>query len=58
VILESNVTQIAADAVTLEHKGRVVRLPNESVIVSAGGVLPTEFLRLIGVQIETKFGTA
>jgi thioredoxin reductase/ferredoxin len=58
VILESNVTQIADDAVTLEHKGRVVRLPNESVIVSAGGVLPTEFLRLIGVQIETKFGTA
>src|ERR1700681_3398282 len=46
VILESNVTQIADDAVTLEHKGRVVQLPNTSVIVSAGGTLPTEFLHL------------
>jgi thioredoxin reductase (NADPH) len=58
VILESSVTQIAPDAVTLEQKGRVVRLPNESVIVSAGGVLPTEFLHNIGVRVETKFGTA
>jgi len=35
-----------------------VRLPNEAVIVSAGGILPTEFLNSIGVRVETKFGTA
>jgi thioredoxin reductase (NADPH) len=58
VILGSSVTQIAPDAVTLEQKGRIVRLPNESVIVSAGGVLPTDFLNNIGVHVETKFGTA
>jgi hypothetical protein len=28
------------------------------VIVSAGGVLPTDFLRRIGIFVETKYGTA
>jgi hypothetical protein len=31
---------------------------NDAVIVNAGGVLPTEFLRALGVQILTKHGTA
>jgi len=59
VLLGSQVRQIASDAVTLDRKDRgEVRLPNEAVIVSAGGILPTEFLSSIGVRIETKFGTA
>jgi hypothetical protein len=28
------------------------------VIVSVGGVLPTPFLKEIGVMVETKYGTA
>jgi thioredoxin reductase/ferredoxin len=58
VVLGSNVKQIERDAVTLEQKGRQITIPNEAVIVSAGGILPTEFLRGVGVQFETKFGTA
>jgi thioredoxin reductase (NADPH) len=32
-------------------------LPNEAIIVCAGGVLPTGFLKTIGIEVETKFGT-
>jgi len=28
------------------------------VIVSAGGVLPTDFLRSVGIEVATKYGTA
>jgi hypothetical protein len=41
----------------LEQQGQRVELPNDAVVVCAGGVLPTEFLKKIGVQVETKFGT-
>jgi thioredoxin reductase/Pyruvate/2-oxoacid:ferredoxin oxidoreductase delta subunit len=58
VLLGSNVQSIEPSAVTLEQAGRSLRLPNEAIIVSVGGTLPTEFLRSIGVQVETKFGTA
>ena len=58
VVLGSTVRSIGHDAVTLEHKGRALELANEAVIVSAGGILPSEFLRSIGVSVETKYGTA
>jgi thioredoxin reductase/ferredoxin len=57
VLLGSNVLSIEPSIVTLEQAGRPLRLPNEAIIVSVGGTLPTEFLRGIGVQVETKFGT-
>jgi hypothetical protein len=31
---------------------------NDAVIVSAGGVLPSDFLRRVGISVETKYGTA
>lgn len=58
VLLGSNVRQIESDAVVIEQAGRALRVQNDAVIVSAGGVLPTEFLRGIGIQVETKYGTA
>jgi thioredoxin reductase (NADPH) len=58
VLLGSNVKQIDPDAVVIETAGKELRLRNDAVIVSAGGVLPTEFLRGIGIQVETKYGTA
>jgi len=58
VLLESNVKEITADDVTIEHKGKLVKLPNDGVIVNAGGILPTGLLKEIGIKIETKFGTA
>ena len=58
VMLESNVLRIEPTMVTINHKGRDHELPNDVVIVSAGGILPTEFLRKTGVNVETKYGTA
>jgi thioredoxin reductase len=58
VLLQSNVKKIDADKVTLDHAGKMIEIKNNAVIVSAGGVLPTPFLKEIGVMVETKFGTA
>ncbi|HKT71709.1 MAG TPA: NAD(P)-binding domain-containing protein [Steroidobacteraceae bacterium] len=58
VVLQSQVRRIATDNVIVERAGKLLRIPNEAVIVAAGGVLPTEFLRGVGVRIETKYGTA
>jgi thioredoxin reductase/NAD-dependent dihydropyrimidine dehydrogenase PreA subunit len=57
VILNSNVKEIKPGSVILERQGESIELPNDAVIVCAGGVLPTEFLKKIGVQVETKYGT-
>jgi thioredoxin reductase (NADPH) len=35
-----------------------VELENDAVIVNAGGILPTGFLKSLGIEVETKFGTA
>lgn len=58
VMLNSSVKQIAPDAVAIEQTGKVHQIRNDAIIVNAGGVLPTEFLRGIGVHVETKYGTA
>ncbi len=58
VLLNSSVTKIDPDSVALEQSGRVVQVPNDAVIVNAGGVLPGDFLRRIGIHVETKYGTA
>ena len=58
VILKSNVLSIDPDKVILEQEGRSLALRNDAVIVSAGGVLPTELLKSIGIAFETKHGTA
>lgn len=56
VLLESTVRTIKPANVTLDHNGRTFNLANDGVIVCAGGVLPTDFLRSLGVQISTHFG--
>jgi thioredoxin reductase len=58
VLLKSNVKQIGAKNVVLDHDGSSVDLRNDAVIVCAGGILPTPFLKEIGVMVETKYGTA
>jgi hypothetical protein len=35
----------------------MIALPNDAIIVCAGGILPTPMLKEIGVMVETKFGT-
>ncbi len=58
VLMESNVKGIAKEKVLVERKGKSLELPNDAVIVCAGGVLPTPFLKSLGIRIETKYGTA
>ncbi len=58
VMLNSNVKQIVADAVAIEQDGQMHRVRNDAIIVNAGGILPADFLRSIGIHVETKYGTA
>ena len=58
VILNSQVGRIGVDRVELLQAERALDLPNDIVIVQAGGVLPTALLRQLGVIVETKHGTA
>jgi thioredoxin reductase/NAD-dependent dihydropyrimidine dehydrogenase PreA subunit len=58
VYLSSNVKSISPEAVHIEHKGKTFSIKNDAIIVCAGGILPTPFLKEIGISIETKYGTA
>ncbi len=58
IALQSQVAAIAPDRVRLVQKDRAFELANDSVIINAGGILPSDFLRSIGIEIETKYGTA
>lgn len=58
VKLESQVLSIDDDTVTLVQKGEQLCIDNDAVIVCAGGVLPTPFLKKLGINIETKHGEA
>ena len=57
VLLESTVKEIRSATVLLDQKGTAIDLPNNAVIVCAGGILPTPLLKEVGVQIETRHGT-
>lgn len=57
VLLSSNVKDIQADKVQIEQQGKMLEFPNEAVIICAGGILPTPFLKEIGIQVDTKHGT-
>jgi hypothetical protein len=35
-----------------------MKFPNDAVIVNAGGILPADFLRRVGIYVEMKYGTA
>jgi thioredoxin reductase len=58
VLLKSQVRQIERAQVAIERGGELLKVRNDAVIVSAGGVLPSDFLRRIGISVETKYGTA
>lgn len=57
LMLESQVREIEPDAVRLVWRGEERRIPNDIVIICAGGVLPTQFLHEMGIEVETKFGS-
>lgn len=57
VMLKSSVKRIGATDVDIEWKGARRKIKNDAVIVCAGGILPTAFLKSIGIEVETKYGT-
>jgi thioredoxin reductase (NADPH) len=57
VLLQSNVKSIEEKQVRIEHNGKITALRNDAIIVCAGGILPTGFLKEIGIAVETKYGT-
>ncbi len=58
VLFKSNVKEIGEHTVQLDQGGELIEIPNDGVIVSAGGLLPTPFLKETGIEVETKYGTA
>jgi len=58
VVLRSTVRRISPQHVLLEKNGQSITLDNDTVVVCAGGILPTPMLKEIGILVETKFGTA
>lgn len=58
VLMESRVMRIGTDRIEIESRGRRRTYLNDAVIVCAGGVLPTAFLRKAGIRIETVHGKA
>lgn len=56
LLLESEPVAILADKVVLKHKDKPFSVRNDTVIVCAGGLLPTQFLRDLGILVETHHG--
>ena len=57
-LFQSEVRRIEADTVFLEQNGMEIALANDQVFVFAGGELPTEFLKKVGIEFSRKFGEA
>ena len=57
VLFSSNVKEITEDEVLVQTvDSSIISLKNEAVIISAGGILPTGFLKELGIEVETKYG--
>ncbi len=57
VMLKSKIKSIGAKDIQIEHDGKKLNLKNDAVIVCAGGILPTAFLKNSGIEVQTKYGT-
>ena len=58
LLLNSNVKGFTQKTVSIEVRGKMMELDNNAAIICAGGILPTGFLKEIGIEVETKHGTA
>lgn len=56
--LSSTPSEIDENSITLKCEEDSIKVPNDAIIINAGGVLPTGFLKNIGISVDTKFGTA
>jgi thioredoxin reductase/NAD-dependent dihydropyrimidine dehydrogenase PreA subunit len=58
ILLESNVLAIRQNEVELQQNDELIQLANDLVLICAGGILPDGMLRDMGIEVETKYGTA
>lgn len=58
VLLNSTVLRIDPKTAVVKQKEKEFELSNDTIIVCAGGILPTPLLKQLGIHVETKFGTA
>ena len=58
ILMKSNVKIIEPHRVIIKTGNDEISIANDTVIVCAGGILPTGFLKKTGVTVDTKFGTA
>ncbi len=58
VLFNSTVDEVTMSEVKIKQEDKLINIKNDTVIVCAGGILPTRFLKDIGIEVETKFGTA
>ena len=56
LMLTSNVKAITPEKVVLKQGEQTFELPNQAVIVCAGGELPTPFLKKMGITVEAHYG--
>jgi thioredoxin reductase len=57
VLFSSNVKSIRDGAVEIALGDKVGCIANDAVVVSAGGILPSAFLKTVGIHVETKWGS-
>lgn len=55
-LMSSNVVSIHPDKVVLDVAGSRTEIANDYVVINVGGVLPTEFLKSLGVSIQRHVG--
>jgi len=60
VMFNTNPVKIEMDSITLatNKEGEQMVIKNDLIYIFAGGELPTEFLKKVGIQITKKFGEA
>lgn len=56
VLLSSKIIGISSETIEIDTPDGGIQLDNDAVIVCAGGILPTDFLKSMGIEIVTKRG--
>jgi thioredoxin reductase/NAD-dependent dihydropyrimidine dehydrogenase PreA subunit len=57
ILMPSTLRRITEKAVELQASGQPLSIANDNVIICAGGILPSDFLKQTGITVETKYGT-
>jgi thioredoxin reductase (NADPH) len=58
LMLSSKIVKIAENDIIISTGNGEQTFKNDAVIICAGGILPTDFLRSMGIEIQTKFGVS